>query len=161
MAGLLATLMRPDHEDDPERGTVIEAANILQVGEFQFLQLAYREWFGHDMPANQINGYFRHFVIKGHTPRWAIRHAERIIGWDARGLLDARNPDYRRFDNLHYSPVPQGVRRFVIAVAILVLTLGGGLLIAHFATFKSVSLLPPYFDEKELPQADAPEDPGD
>jgi len=161
MSGLLATLMRPDHEDDPERGTVIQAANILQIGEFQFLQLAYREWFGHDMPADQVDGHFRHFIIKGNTPRWAVQHAERIIGWDARGLLDARNPDYRRFDNLHYSPVPQGVRRFVIAVAVLVLTLGGGLLIAHCSTVKSVSVLPPYFDEKELPHADTPEIPGD
>jgi len=155
MAGLLATLMRPDHEDDPERGTVIQAANILQVGEFQFLQLAYREWFAHDMPADQVDGYFRHFIIKGHTPRWAVQHAERIIDWDARGLLDERNPDYRRFENLHYSPIPQGVRRFAIAVAFLVLAIGGGLTVAHFATFTSVSVLPPYFDEKDLPRADA------
>jgi len=156
MAGLLATLIRPDHEDDPERGTVIQAANILQVGEFQFLQLAYREWFGHDMPANQIDGYFRHFVIKGHTPRWAVQHAERIIGWDARGLLDERNPDSRQFDNLHYSPVPRGVLRFALAVACLVLVIGGGLTIGHFVGFKSTSVLPPYFDEKDLPKPGTP-----
>lgn len=161
MAGLFATLMRPDREDDPERGTVIQAANILQVGEFQFLQLAYREWFGHDMAADQVDSHFRHFIIKGHTPRWAIQHAERIIDWDARGLLDERNPDYRRFENLHYSPIPRGVLQFTIAVACLVLVIGGGLTIGHYAGFKSMSVLPPYFDEKDLPRADAPSHPDD
>lgn len=161
MAGLLATLMRPDHEDDPDRGTVIQAANILQVGEFQFLQLAYREWFGHDMPERDVDGHFRSFILKGHTPHWVLQHAKRIIDWDARGLLDVRNPDYRRFENLHYSPVPRGVRRFAIAVVCLVLVVGGGLMVSHFAAFKSASILPPYFDERNLPRAGATAQPDD
>jgi len=161
MGGLFATLIHPDHEDDPERGKVIQAANILQIGEFQFLQLAYREWAGHDMAADQIDGYFRHFIIKGHTPRWAVQHAERIIDWDARGLLDERNPAYRAFDNLHYSPIPKGVFRFAIAVTCVVLAIGGGLLVGHLAAHKSLSILPPYFDEKELAQPAPPGTPDD
>ncbi len=156
MAGLLATLLRPDHEDDPDRALVIQAANILQVGEFQFLQLAYSEWFGHDMPADDVDGHFQSFIVKGRTPAWAIRHAERIIDWDARGLLDERNPDFHRFDNLHYSPIPRGVRRFVVAVTCLVLVLGGGLMVGHLAAQKATSILPPYFDERDLKQAAAP-----
>lgn len=161
MAGLLETLLRPDHEDDPDRGIVIQAANILQIGEFQFLQLAYREWFGRDMPERDVDGHFRSFILKGHTPHWVLQHAKRIIDWDARGLLDERNPDYRKFENLHYSPVPMGVRRFAIAIACLVLALGGGLTLAHFATFKTSSILPPYFEDKDLPRADAPTYPDD
>ncbi len=152
MAGLLATLMRPDREDDPDRALVIQAANILQVGEFQFLQLAYSEWFGHDMPAADVDGHFQSFIIKGRTPAWAIRHAQRIIDWDGRGLLDTRNPDFHRFDNLHYSPIPRGARRFVIAVMCLVLVLGGGLMVGHLAAHKGTSILPPYFDERDLEQ---------
>ena len=153
MAGLLATLMRPDREDDPERGVVIQAANILQVGEFQFLQLAFAERFGQDMPKQKVDTWFRHFIIEGHTPAWAIDHANRIIDWDTRGLLAANNPDHHRFDNLHYSPVPQGRRRFAIAVACVVLALGGGLMLSHLAANKSSSILPPYFDEEDLRQA--------
>ena len=156
MAGLLATLMRPDREDDPDRGTVIQAANILQVGEFQFLQLAFTEWFGHDMPVHEVDGHFRSFAIRGETPAWAIRHARRIIDWDARGLLAANNPDYHRFDNMHYSQIPRGTRRFALAVACLALALGGALMIGHLTAHKGTSILPPYFDEQDLPQARAP-----
>ncbi|UCH74341.1 MAG: hypothetical protein JSU82_00305 [Rhodospirillales bacterium] len=156
MAGLLATLVRPDREDDPERGIVIQAANILQIGEFQFLQLAYREWFGHDMPPEEVDGHFRHFILKGQTPHWVLQYAERIIDWDARDLLDERNPDYRRFDNLHYSRIPRGVRQFAVAVACVALVLGGGLMISHYGAHKSMSVLPPFFDEKDLPQVETP-----
>ena len=156
MAGLLATLIRPDREDDPDRGAVIQAANILQVGEFQFLQLAFTEWFGREMPAHEVDHHFRSFAIRGDTPNWAVRHAERIIDWDARGLLAPNNPDYHRFDNLHYSAVPQGARRFAVAVACLALALGGGLMLSHFAAHEGTSVLPPYFDEQDLPQVQAP-----
>lgn len=159
MAGLFATLMRPDREDDPERGVVIQAANILQVGEFQFLQLAYNEWYGRDMPEHEIDGYFRYFIVKGHTPAWAIRHARRIVDWDARGLLAPGNPDHRRFDNLHYTSTPHGVRRFAIAVAFLALTLVGGVLIGHYSAHKGTSVLPPYFDERDLGAAPPAADP--
>ncbi len=157
MAGFLATLMRPDREDDPERGLVIQAANILQVGEFQFLQLAFSERYGHDMPMQEVDRYFRHFIVEGNTPVWAIAHAERIVDWDARGLLAANNPDFHRFDNMHYSKIPRGTRRFAIAVACLALALGGGLALSHFAVQKgSTSILPPFFQEEELPQVQAP-----
>jgi hypothetical protein len=158
MAGLLATLMRPDRQDDPDRGVLIQAANILQVGEFQFVQLAYSEWFGHDMPAHEIDGHFRDILVRGRTPGWATRHAQRIIDWDARGLLAANNPDYHRFDNMHYSQIPGGTRRFAVAVACLALALGGGLALSHFAAHKGSSILPPYFDERNLPQVQARDD---
>lgn len=158
MAGLLATLIRPDREDDPERGVVIQAANILQVGEFQFLQLAYREWFCRDMPDHAVDRHFRSFVVDGNTPAWAIEHARRIIDWDRRGLLDENNPHYHRFDNMHYTAIPRGTRQFVVAVACLALALGGGLMLSHFATNKGTSVLPPYFEEEELPRAGGPTD---
>lgn len=158
MAGLLETLIRPDHEDDPERGDVVRAANILQVGEFQFLQLAYLEWFEHDMPAHEVDSRFRSFVVGGRTPVWAIRHARRIIDWDTRGLLDENNPDFHRFDNIHYTSIPKGTRHFAVAVACLALALGGGLLLSHLSANKGTSVLPPYFEEKDLPPVQQPTD---
>ncbi len=46
------TLLHPDHEElaMKERLVVISAANQLQVGEFQLLQLAYRAWHHKDLP---------------------------------------------------------------------------------------------------------------
>ena len=51
MINFIKTLVRPDQEEDPERTVVARAANILQVGEFQLLQLAYHDWYGQELPA--------------------------------------------------------------------------------------------------------------
>ena len=41
MTGFFQTLIQPDREEHPERALIARAANLLQVGEFQLLQLAY------------------------------------------------------------------------------------------------------------------------
>ena len=40
MNGLLKTLIKPDWDDSPKRTEIIQAANLIQVGEFQLIQLA-------------------------------------------------------------------------------------------------------------------------
>ena len=39
MNGLLKTLVKPDWDDSPKRTEILNAANLLQVGEFQLIQL--------------------------------------------------------------------------------------------------------------------------
>ena len=53
-------LLNPQSEEDEagERVQVSAAANVLQVGEVQFLQLAYHEWFGEDMPEPSMANLF-------------------------------------------------------------------------------------------------------
>lgn len=151
MAGFLETLMHPDHEDDPDRAEVVKAANILQIGEFQVMLLAYRDWFGEDLPEQATDEYFRRLMLKGETPHWASRYARRIIDWDKRGLLDDSNPDYHRYDNDYYAFMPQGARRFTIALACLVIAVGGGLLVGHLAAHDGSSVLPPFFEKDDIP----------
>jgi hypothetical protein len=45
MNGLLRTLVKPDWDDSPKRSEVLNAANLLQIGEFQLIQLAYKAWY--------------------------------------------------------------------------------------------------------------------
>ena len=44
MNGLLKTLIKPDWDDNPKRSLIIQAANLVQIGEFQLIQLAYKAW---------------------------------------------------------------------------------------------------------------------
>ena len=55
MSGLLKTLIKPDWDDDPKRSEILNVANLLQIGEFQLIQLAYKVWFREDLPENKIN----------------------------------------------------------------------------------------------------------
>ena len=49
MNGLLRTLIKPDWDDDPKRSEILDAANLLQVGEFQLVQLAYKDWYREEL----------------------------------------------------------------------------------------------------------------
>ena len=42
MNGLLRTLVKPDWDDNPKRSEILHAANLLHVGEFQLIQLAFK-----------------------------------------------------------------------------------------------------------------------
>ena len=91
------TLIRPDHEKYPERAQVGRAANLLQVGEFQFLQLAYREWFGHDMPTAMFNRLFDSYMLGDGVPYWVVvdvrsRVSYRSLLWPSTKLPPPGNP---------------------------------------------------------------------
>ena len=65
MNGLLKTLIRSDWDDDPKRSEILHAANLLQIGEFQLMQLAYKVWYNEDLPENKINKIFsEHMFIR-------------------------------------------------------------------------------------------------
>ena len=65
MNGLLKTLIRFGWDDDPKRSEILHAANLLQMGESQLIQLAYKVWYNEDLPENKINKIFsKHMFIR-------------------------------------------------------------------------------------------------
>ena len=55
MHGLIKTLIKPDWDDNPKRSEILHAANLLQIGEFQLIQLAYKVWYKQNLPEEEIN----------------------------------------------------------------------------------------------------------
>ena len=90
----LDVFVHPDREEDPERGEVAHAANLLQIGEFQLLQLAYRKAYGKDLEAALIDKLFAAYMMHGEVPSWALRYARHIIDLDNRGMLTDQDPTY-------------------------------------------------------------------
>ena len=147
---LLQTLLRPDHDEHPERAVAARAANLIQVGEFQLIQLAYFEWFGEDMPDAVGDRLFHVYMLQNQVPHWVRHYARRILALDAAGTLDDQDPAYHRFDPAYLAPVTNGVRRFAIATTAVVICIFGSLWVAYGLTGKGTSILPPYFSEEEL-----------
>ena len=58
MNGLIKTLIKPDWDDNPKRSEILLAANLLQIGEFQLIQLAYKSWYKKELPEEKINKIF-------------------------------------------------------------------------------------------------------
>lgn len=152
MQSFFKTLMRPDREEDPEQTIVARAANILQVGEFQLLQLAYADWHGRDMPSELCTRLFQDYMLHNRIPSWARHFCRWVIRQDEIGEIDSRDPRFHRYDNDYVTDVPQGLRKFVLASMIVVFVLAAGILTSHMVGVdgRSSSVLPPYFKAEEL-----------
>ena len=144
------TLIRPDKEEGGTRSDVLDAANLLQIGEFQFLQLAYKEWHGEELPERQMDGLFNAYMFRGEVPLWASHYARTIFEREQKGRLDDREARYHRYDYEFQAEVQNGRKKFWIATAVIVLSLGGSLLLANLSTRPGGgSIFPPYFDQRD------------
>ena len=99
MNGLLKTLIKPDWDDNPKRSEILYAANILQIGEFQLIQLAYKVWFREDLPENKINKIFEEYMIRGIMPIWVTYYAKDIIKLDNANVLNGYDEKYHVYDH--------------------------------------------------------------
>ena len=99
MNGLLKTLVKPDWDDNPKRSEILYAANILQIGEFQLIQLAYKVWFREDLPENKINKIFEEYMIRGIIPIWVTYYAKDIIKLDNANVLNSYDEKYHVYDH--------------------------------------------------------------
>jgi len=151
MAGFFQTLLRPDHEETSERSQIAQAANLLQIGEFQLLQLAYAEWHGQEMPATMVDDLFSRYMFAGEVPVWARQYARSILEMDRQGELDDSRATFHRYDCDYYRAPAEGRRRFGLAVFWIVFAMAGSLAIVNLGDPITVtSVLPPFFDEETL-----------
>ena len=151
---LFETLLHPDREEHLERGEVARAANLLQVGEFQVLQLAYKDWFDKEMPSHECDRLFGAYMLHNQVPHWARRYARHIIGLDAADMLNDCDPAYHRYDsNFQARRLPDGVRGFCAASAAIILFIGGGIWLSHLTVEPTSQILPPYFSDKVINDA--------
>lgn len=78
---------RPGHRLDPRARQVIEAAAILEISEYELLDMAYREWFGRPPRAAELSDVFGPYMFDGRTPYWAVALARQIITLYNQGRL--------------------------------------------------------------------------
>lgn len=149
MKNFFQTLLRPDREDpeEAERAAVARAADFLMIGEFQFLQLAYYEWHGEDLPTELLDKLFAAYMLKNYVPHWARHYARRVIAKETRGFIDPHDPYYHRYDAEYVTQVPNGVKRFCRVAVFLILFIVGAVWIGQYAAAKNKHFqFPPYVD---------------
>ena len=99
MNGLVKTLIKPDWDDNPKRSEILNAANLLQIGEFQLIQLAYKAWYKEDLPEDKINNIFSEYMVSGIIPIWVTAYARDILKLDQANVLDSYNEKYHIYDH--------------------------------------------------------------
>ena len=99
MNGLLKTLIKPDWDDNPKRSEILNAANLLHVGEFQLIQLAYKIWYNEDLPEDKVNKIFSEYMYRGIIPIWVTYYARDILKLDKVNKLDSYDKKYHVYDH--------------------------------------------------------------
>jgi len=153
MSGLLKTLIKPDWDDDPKRSEILNAANLLQIGEFQLIQLAYKVWFREDLPENKINKIFEEYMIRGIIPIWVTYYAKDIIKLDNANILNGYDEKYHVYDHEFGEYIYDDrlrIRRGIQYATIIILVF----VIIHFMAInyvnveESASFYPPYIEKR-------------
>ena len=99
MNGLIKTLIKPDWDDNPKRSEILHAANLLQIGEFQLIQLAYKVWYRENLPEDKISNIFSEYMVRGIIPIWVTYYAKDILKLEQANVLDSYNERYHVYDH--------------------------------------------------------------
>ena len=99
MNGFFKTLAKPDWDDNPKRSEILNAANLLQIGEFQLIQLAYKVWYSTDLPEYKIDKIFSEYMMRGIIPIWVTYYARDIIKLDTANVLNSYDEKYHIYDH--------------------------------------------------------------
>ena len=151
---VLEVLLHPDREEDVDRAGVVHAANLLEVGEFQLLQLAFHEWYGREMQESEKKAFFRSVFFEKSTPSFLRHYARRIVMRHNRGKLSSYAHAYHRYDSEVFScSLPSGAFHFFGVAALLIGMLFGSLVMANYTVERVGSCtdpLPPCLTIQDL-----------
>ena len=153
MNGLLKTLIKPDWDDNPKRSEILDAANLLQIGEFQLIQLAYKVWYNEELPEHKISNIFNEYMITGIIPIWVTLYAQDILKLNKANILDANHEKYHVYDHEFGDYIPDEKRRkrrgIFYATIIGIFFIGSHYMAINYVDIEeSASFYPPYIEKK-------------
>ena len=153
MSSLLKTLVKPDFDDNPKRSEILSAANLLQIGEFQLIQLAYKVWYREDLPEDKINKIFSEYMVTGIIPIWVTYYAKDILKLDQVNKLDSYNEKYHVYDHefgAYIYDYKQRKRRGILYATIIafVFIASHYMAINYVENEESASFYPPYIEKR-------------
>ena len=153
MNGFLRTLVKPDWDDNPKRSEILHAANLLHIGEFQLVQLAYKSWYNENLPEDRINKIFSEYMVTGIIPVWVTHYAQDILKLNKANVLDSFNDKYHVYDHefgKYISTEKQRKRRGIFYALIIgmVFIASHYMAINYVADEGSAGFYPPYVEKK-------------
>ena len=150
MNDFLHTLIKPDWNDNPKRSEILDAANLLQIGEFQLIQLAYKSWYKKELPEDKINIIFSNYMITGIIPIWVTHYAKDILKLDHASVLDGYNKKYHIYDQEFGDYIPNDVvrkRRGIFYATIIAFVFIATHYMAANYVEEPASFYPPYIEK--------------
>ena len=151
MNGLVKTLIKPDWDDNPKRSEILHAANLLQIGEFQLIQLAYKIWYKKDLPEDKINKIFSQYMVSGIIPIWVTYYARDIIKMENANVLNSYDEKYHVYDHEFGEYIHDNKQRkrrgIFYAIIIVIVFIGSHYMAANYVE-EPAGFFPPYVEKK-------------
>ena len=151
MNGLLRTLIKPDWDDDPKRSEILDAANLLQVGEFQLVQLAYKDWYREELAEDKIDKIFAEYMFKRIIPIWATFYARDIKKLDKANALNIYDKKYHIYDyefGEYYNEKERRNRGILYATIVAIVFIASHYMaISYVEDEGSAGFYPPYIEK--------------
>ena len=151
MNDLIKTLLKPDWDNNPKRSEIIEASNLVQIGEFQLIQLAYKAWYKEDLPKVKINNIFSEYMLTDIIPIWVTDYANDILKLEKAGVLDGNKEKYHVYDNEFGKFIAdekdRKKRGIFYSLIILFIFIGSHYMAINFSG-ESAGFYPPYIEKK-------------
>ena len=153
MSGLLKTLIKPDWDDNPKRSEILNAANLLHIGEFQLIQLAYKVWYKENLSEDKINKIFSEYMITGIIPIWVTYYAKDILKLDRANVLDSYNEKYHVYDHEFgeyiYNDQQRRRRGILYATIIAFVFIASHYMAINYVKYEeSAGFYPPYIEKR-------------
>ena len=151
MNGLLKTLIKPDWDDNPKRSEILDAANLLQIGEFQLIQLAYKVWYNLDLPEDKIKNIFNEYMVNGIIPIWVTYYAQDILKLERAKKLDSYSKKYHVYDHefgKYMRTDKQRKRRGILYATIIAFVFIGSHFMAANYVEEPAGFYPPYIEKR-------------
>ena len=152
MNGLLKTLIKPDWNDNPKRSDILLSANLLQVGEFQLIQLAYKAWYQKDLPEEKINKIFSEYMVSGIIPIWVTYYARDILKMENANVLNTHDDKYHVYDHEFGESIKDEKKRkrlgIFYAFIVGIVFVGSHYMAANYVSIEEpADLFPPYVEK--------------
>ena len=151
MNNLLKTLIKPDWDDNPKRSEILHASNLLQIGEFQLIQLAYKTWYNEVLPEDKINKIFSEYMVRGIIPVWVAYYARDIIKLDSAKKLNSHDLKYHVYDHEFGEYIPNEKyrkRRGIFYLTIIIFVFVTTHYMAANYVEEPAGFYPPYIEKK-------------
>ena len=151
MNNLLKTLIKPDWDDNPKRSEILHASNLLQIGEFQLIQLAYKTWYNEVLPEDKINKIFSEYMVRGIIPVWVAYYARDIIKLDSAKKLNSHDLKYHVYDHEFGEYIPNEKyrkRRGIFYLTIIIFVFVTTHYMAANYVEEPAGFYPPYVEKK-------------
>ena len=151
MKDFIHTLIKPDWDNNPKRSEILDAANVLQIGEFQLIQLAYKVWYNEDLPENKIDKIFSEYMYTGIIPIWVTYYARDILKLDKVNKLNSYDNKYHVYDHEFgeyiYNDKHRRRRGIQYATIIILVFIFTHFMAANYVE-EAASFFPPYIEKR-------------